>query len=56
MWERTAIDCLVVGCEQLYTEVFRATALDGVTTRAQAFFAMMPNLEAAVEDDSEAEA
>jgi hypothetical protein len=55
VWERAAIDCLVVGCQQLYTEVFRATSLEQVTARAGAFFAVMPNLEATVEDDTEAE-
>lgn len=55
VWERAAIDCLTNGCEQLHTEVFRATSLDQVSARAKAFFEMMPNLEAAVEDDVEAE-
>lgn len=55
VWERAAIDCVANGCEQLYTEVFRATSMDRVTARAQAFFAMMPNLEEVLEDDPEAE-
>ena len=50
VWERAAIDCLANGCEQVYTEVFLAASLDRFTTPAQAFFAMMPNLEAAVGD------
>jgi hypothetical protein len=54
VWEGAAIDCLANGCEQVHTEVFRATSLDRVTASAQAFFAMMPNLEAAVEVDAEA--
>lgn len=47
VWERAAIDCIANGCEQVHTEVFRAESLVRVTTRAEAFFAMMPNLEAA---------
>lgn len=55
VWERAAIDCLANGCEQVHTEIFRATSLERVTALAQAFFAMMPNLEAAVEADPEVE-
>lgn len=55
MWERAAIDCLTNGCEQLHTEVFRATSLDRGKANGQAFFAMMPSLESAVEGDPEVE-
>lgn len=32
LWERTAIECVVNGCERLHTEVFRATSLESVST------------------------
>ena len=51
VWERAAIDCVTNACEQLHTEVFRATSLEQITTRAKSFFAMMPNLEQDSEDD-----
>ena len=58
-WERAAIDCITAGCDQLHTEVFRAVSLTPVSERGQAFFSMMPGLEAelrseeAVNDDGE---
>jgi hypothetical protein len=55
VWERAAIDCVTTGCEQLHTEVFRAASMEEVSARAQTFFTMMPNLEAEVADDEEAE-
>ena len=51
VWERAAIDCVTNACEQLHTEVFRATSLEQIATRAKSFFAMMPNLEQDSEDD-----
>lgn len=36
-WERAAIDCITIGCEQLHTEVFRTPVIDGVVARARAF-------------------
>ena len=42
VWERTAIDCVTAGCEQLHTEVFRTSELAGVITRCDQFFSMMP--------------
>lgn len=44
IWERTAIDCITAGLEQLHTEVFRANSLDAVKERADQFFAMMPSV------------
>jgi hypothetical protein len=44
LWEKTAIDCVTEGCEQLHTEVFRAKAIDTVVQRCQAFFKLMPQL------------
>jgi hypothetical protein len=55
VWERAAIDCVTTGCDQLHTEVFRAASMEPVSARAQAFFTMMPALEAEVADDDEAE-
>jgi len=55
VWERAAIDCVTSGCDQLHTEVFRAASMDQVSARAQAFFAMMPGLEAEVADDEQGE-
>jgi hypothetical protein len=42
LWERTAIDCITVGCERLYTEVFRADDLSLVVAKCDEFFNMMP--------------
>lgn len=55
VWERAAIDCATTGCDQLHTEVFRAASMERVSARAQAFFTMMPALEAEVADDEDAE-
>lgn len=44
VWERTAIECISQGCEQLYTEVFRAENIDEVVERAEQFFSLMPQL------------
>lgn len=44
LWERTAIDCVTTECQQLHTEVFRATDVQNVASRCDAFFAMMPTL------------
>ncbi len=46
LWEKTAIDAVTVGCERLYTEVFRTDSLQQVETRCQDFFDLMPSLEA----------
>ncbi|HQO20714.1 MAG TPA: hypothetical protein PLA03_10175 [Acidobacteriota bacterium] len=44
LWEKTAIDCVTVGCERLHTEVFRTTAIDTVIARCEHFFGLMPTL------------
>jgi hypothetical protein len=44
LWEKTAIDCVTDGCEQLHTEVFRAKTIDTVVQRCRAFFELMPKL------------
>jgi hypothetical protein len=55
VWERAAIDCVTVDCDQLHTEVFRTRSMELVSARAQAFFTMMPSLEAEVADDEKVE-
>jgi hypothetical protein len=45
LWEKTAIDAVTVGCERLYTEVFRTASLQQVETRCQSFFDLMPSLD-----------
>jgi hypothetical protein len=50
-WERAAIDCATSASEQLHTEVFRTTAIEDITIRADAFFAVMPDLTAAPDSD-----
>lgn len=44
LWERTAIDCVTVGCEQLHTEVFRCDDITTVAARCEQFFGIMPQL------------
>jgi len=44
-WEKTAMDAVTVGCEQLHTEVFRTDSLEEVAARCDKFFAMMPELD-----------
>ena len=51
VWERAAIDCVTNGCEQLHSEVFRATSLEQIAAQAKSFFSMMPNLEEDSGDD-----
>lgn len=41
-WEKTAIECITVDCEPLYTEVFRTDAIQKVIDRANRFFELMP--------------
>lgn len=41
-WERTVIDCVTPGLEQLHTEVFRSSSLEEVMLRGDRFFAIMP--------------
>jgi hypothetical protein len=44
LWEKTAIDCVSAGCEQLHTEVFRTAFLEDVIARCQQFFDLMPSM------------
>jgi hypothetical protein len=42
LWEKTAIDCVTVGCDRLHTEVFRTALIDNVISRCERFFELMP--------------
>lgn len=44
LWEKTAIDSVSAGCEQLHAEVFRAISLEGVIAKCDQFFALMPQV------------
>jgi len=44
-WEKTAMDSLSRGAERLHTEVFRVDDLEKLIQSADAFFALMPELE-----------
>lgn len=44
LWEKTAIECVTDGCEQLHTEVFRAQSVDAVEAKCNQFFQLMPQL------------
>lgn len=54
-WEKAAIDCVTNGCEQLHTEVFRTTSIAEVASKANAFFSIMPTMDASLSliEDSE---
>ena len=45
LWEKTAIDSIARGCEQIHTEVFRCESIEEIMSRCEAFFALMPNIE-----------
>lgn len=45
LWEKTAIDSIAQGCEQLHTEVFRAESIDLIVERASAFLSRMPSVD-----------
>ena len=42
LWEKTAIDCVSVGCERLHTQVFRTASIDAVVGKCEQFFSLMP--------------
>ena len=46
LWEKTAIDCIAAGCEQVGPEVFRTEDIQDVIYRANQFFKLMPTLHA----------
>ncbi len=41
LWEKTVIECVTVGCEQLHTEVFRTSSLKAVEDKCNQFFELM---------------
>jgi len=43
-WERTAIDCVADGAERLHTEVFRVSDIEKTLSKAESFFAVMPQV------------
>lgn len=42
LWEKTAIDCVTNGCQQLHTEVFRTQSIESVIGKCDHFFELMP--------------
>jgi len=52
LWEKTAIDCVTVGCRKLHTEVFRTDNLDNVQNKCNQFFALMPKINKAKNDNA----
>jgi hypothetical protein len=44
LWEKTAIECVTNGCEQLHTEVFRSEIIENVQAKCKQFFDLMPKL------------
>lgn len=44
LWEKTAIDCVCNGFEQLHTEVFRTDSIDQIVENCDEFFSIMPRL------------
>ena len=45
LWEKTAIECVTDGCEQLHTEVFRAESIENVQNKCEEFFCLMPKVK-----------
>ena len=52
LWEKTTIDAVTNGCEQLHTEVFRTDSSDDVVAKCDQFFGFMPKVME--EEDEEA--
>lgn len=48
LWERTAIESVTAGCNQLHTEVFRTASIETVLQRCDQFFSLMPKLQGQV--------
>jgi len=44
LWEKTAIECITQGCEQLHTEVFRTDNIEEIIGQAERFFDLMPDI------------
>ena len=47
LWEKTAIESVTQGCEQIYTEVFRHTSISEIEHRCDQFFSLMPTPKSA---------
>jgi len=45
LWEKTAIECVSDGCEQLHTEVFRTASIESVIAKCEKFFELMPKVQ-----------
>ena len=45
LWEKTAIDSVTQGCEQIHTEVFRHCSMTEIEHRCDRFFELMPSPE-----------
>lgn len=46
LWEKTAIDCVTIGCEKLHTEVFRSiNGIDAILIRCDQFFSLFVNYQ-----------
>lgn len=44
LWEKTAIDCVTMGCDKLHTEVFRSNdSIESVLIKCDAFFSLFNN-------------
>lgn len=44
LWEKTVIECVTDGCEQLHTEVFRSSSLNSVLEKCDTLFELLPKL------------
>lgn len=44
LWEKTAIECVTDGCQQVHTEVFRGRSLEAVEAKCNQFFQLLPKL------------
>ena len=43
LWEKTAIEAVTQGCDQIYTEVFRYQSISEIEDRCEKFFSLMPS-------------
>ncbi len=50
LWEKTAIECVTQGCQQLHTEVFRSESLPTVAVKCEQFFFLMPTISSTKQD------
>jgi len=45
LWEKTAIDCVSAGCEQIHTEVFKTDDIGIIMEKCDQFFSLMPPIK-----------